>query len=159
MASWIINNTSGLMAKTTEGNSIAPYWGSLPPHSRIQMYLSYLITGTELRVVLQFVFVQTCGHLHNVMDLQFDDFGQRGEHTLWNDLQYLVGSMFAWNTVKEIWTKSGQIQRHFFSKPFWRKPPAPQSKTETRWADLDCWPGWFVGEADPAQTPAVHVHN
>lgn len=54
-----------------------------------KMYLLYLIAGAELSVVLQLVFVQTCGHLHNVMDLQFDDFSQRGEHTFWNDLQNL----------------------------------------------------------------------
>lgn len=57
------------------------------------MHQSYLIAGTELRVILEFVFVQACGHLHNVMDLQLDDFSQRSEHTLWNDLQYLPGKM------------------------------------------------------------------
>ncbi len=71
-----------------------------------KMYLLYLIAGAELSVVLQLVFVQACGHLHNVMDLQFDDFGQRGEHTFWNDLQNLEARLQG--TVKEMMsTRSG----------------------------------------------------
>lgn len=51
--------------------------------------LFYLIASPELGVVLQFVLVQPCGHLYDVMDLKFDDLGQRSEHTLWDDLQHL----------------------------------------------------------------------
>lgn len=49
----------------------------------------YLITSAELGVVLQLVFIQPCGHLHDVMDLKLDDLGQRREHALWDNLQNL----------------------------------------------------------------------
>lgn len=49
----------------------------------------YLVASSKLGVVLQFILIQPRGHLHDVMDLKFDDFGQRGKHALWNDLQNL----------------------------------------------------------------------
>lgn len=51
--------------------------------------LLYFIASPQLGVVLKLVLVQPCGHLHDVVDLQLDDLGQRGEHALWDDLQHL----------------------------------------------------------------------
>lgn len=49
----------------------------------------YFIASTQLGVILQLVLIQPCRHFNDVVDLKFDDFGQRGEHALWDNLKHL----------------------------------------------------------------------